>query len=119
MNSSYLTKHLSKLALTVNLTVTIMVWLYCISTNNPTLISLIQSYIFLDINTVKVIITIVCAILVIRSITAYESKVIQFVQADLLKEILMELKSFRESIEGPVDMDIFLLRLFCYVFYFS
>ena len=81
MNSSYLTKHLSKLALTINLTITIMIWLYCISANDPSLNYLIQSYVFVSANTIKVIIPVICGVWVIRSITAYESRVIQFVHA--------------------------------------
>lgn len=97
MNSSYLTKHLSKLALAINLTVTVMIWLYCISTTDPLFISLIQSYAFFSVNTIKIAITVICGVWVIRSITAYESRVILFVQADLLKAILMELQSARKS----------------------
>ncbi|WP_152562848.1 hypothetical protein [Serratia sp. Ag1] len=44
----------------------------------------------------KIIITVACGIWVIRSITVYEAKVIQFVQADFLKEILKELQSSRK-----------------------
>lgn len=106
MNSSFLTKHLSKLALTINLTITIMIWLYCISANDPSLNYLIQSYAFVSANTIKVIITVICGAWVIRSITAYESRVIQFVQADLLKAILMELQSSRKSNQVDKKDDI-------------
>lgn len=97
MNSSFLTKHLSKLALVINLTVTTMIWLYCIGTTDPLFISLIQSYAFVSVEALKIIITVICGIWIIRSVTAYELRVIQFVQADLLKAILMELQSTRKS----------------------
>ena len=99
MSSSFLTKHLSKLSLVINLTLTVILWLYCIGTTDPTLIYIVQSYAFISMNAVKVIITTACGIWIIKSITAYEFKVIQFVQADLLKEILLELQLSRKSKE--------------------
>lgn len=99
MNSSFLTKHLSKLSLVINLTITILVWLYIIGTNDPLLINFIRSYALIGMDSVKIIVTVVCGIWVIKSITAYEAKVIQFVQADLLKSILKELQSSRKAKE--------------------
>lgn len=96
MNSSYLTKHLSKLSLVINLALTVMFWFYCIGTSDPLLFNIIRNYIFISYNTVKIIITVACGIWAIRSITAYETRVIQFIQADLLKEILKELQSSRK-----------------------
>lgn len=96
MNSSFLTKHLAKLSLIINLALTVMFWLWCIGTSDPLLFDLIRNYAFISVDAIKVVVTILCAIWIIRSITAYEAKVIQFVQADLLKEILNELQSSRE-----------------------
>lgn len=100
MSSSYLTKHLSKLSLAINLTLTALLWLYCISTNDPTLFFIIQSYVLISMNTAKIVITVICGAWIVRSITAYEARVIQFIQADLLKGILNELKSSREQRTG-------------------
>ncbi|AUU91038.1 hypothetical protein C2U55_19310 [Enterobacteriaceae bacterium ENNIH3] len=99
MNSSFLTKHLSKLSLVINLTITILVWLYIIGTSDPLLINLVRSYALISMDSAKIIITVICGIWVIKSITAYEAKVIQFVQADLLKSILKELQSSRKAKE--------------------
>ncbi|EIZ9117499.1 TPA: hypothetical protein ACJI8J_002000 [Kluyvera georgiana] len=93
MNTSFLTKYLSKLSLIINLVLTVMLWFWCIGTSNPDFFNLMQAYTFLPADTIKVATTIIFVIWVIRSITAYEAKVIQFTQADLLKQILSELKS--------------------------
>lgn len=106
MNSSYLTKHLSKLSLVINLAITAMFWFYCIGASDPWLLNIIRVYLFVPVSydAVKIIITAVCGIWTIRSITVYEARVIQFVQADLLKGILKELQSSRK-LKQIDDMD--------------
>jgi hypothetical protein len=74
MNSSFLTKHLSKLTLAINLTITILIWLYFIGTDNPSWYSILQGYAFISFDTAKIIITVVCAAWIIKSITSYELK---------------------------------------------
>lgn len=93
MNSSFLTKNLAKLSLAINITLTVIFWLWCIGTSDPIFFNLMQAYTFIDADAIKIIVTVICAISIIRSITAYEARVIQFIQADLLKEILEEVKS--------------------------
>ncbi len=79
-----------------------MFWFYCIGTSDPLLFTIIRSYIFIGYDTVKIIITVACGIWVIRSITVYEARVIQFIQADLLSGILKELQSSRKQKEIDV-----------------
>ena len=97
MNSSFLTKHLSKLTLAINLTITILIWLYFIGTDNPSWYSILQGYAFISIDTAKIIITVVCAAWIIKSITSYELKTVLFTQADIQKEILKELQLLRNG----------------------
>lgn len=97
MKSSYLTKYLSLFVLIVNLSLTLLFWFYIIGTNDTWWIALIQSYAMIDVNTAEIITTVLCALWAVKSITAYETRVVQFIQADLLKEILMVLKSSEKT----------------------
>jgi hypothetical protein len=58
MNTSFLTKHLSKLTLAINLTITILIWFWCIGTTIPTSFDT-AAYTFLPADTIKIIITII------------------------------------------------------------
>lgn len=93
MNSSFLTKNLAKLSLAINITLTVIFWLWCIGTSDPTFFNLMQAYTLIAADATKTIVTVICVIWIVRSITAYEARVIQFIQADLLREILVEVKS--------------------------
>ncbi|MGE2346926.1 hypothetical protein [Enterobacter asburiae] len=99
MNSSFLTKYLSKLTLTINIILTVMTWFYLIGTDNPIWYSIIQSYVFISFDTAKIIITVICIVWIVRSITDYELKTVLFTQADIQKEILKELRALRNSKE--------------------
>lgn len=99
MNSSFLTKYLSKLTLTINIILTVITWFYLIGTDNPIWYSIIQSYAFISFDTAKIIITVICIIWIVRSITDYELKTVLFTQADIQKEILKELRALRNSKE--------------------
>lgn len=97
MNSSFLTKYLSKLTLIINLTITTLIWLYLIGTDNPAWYLALQSYAFIGFDAAKIIITVICGAWIIRSITAYELKTVLFTQADIQKEILKELQLLRKG----------------------
>ncbi|MEE7301319.1 hypothetical protein Q0T58_06900, partial [Escherichia coli O18:H14] len=99
MNSSFLTKYLSKLTLTINIILTVITWFYLIGTDNPIWYSIIQSYAFISFDTAKIIITVICIVWIVRSITDYELKTVLFTQADIQKEILKELRALRNSKE--------------------
>ncbi|EHK3257845.1 hypothetical protein J3Z87_003753 [Escherichia coli] len=76
-----------------------LTWFYLIGTDNPIWYSIIQSYVFISFDTAKIIITVICIVWVVRSITDYELKTVLFTQADIQKEILKELRALRNSKE--------------------
>jgi hypothetical protein len=76
-----------------------MTWFYLIGTDNPIWYSIIQSYVFISFDTAKIIITVICIVWIVRSITDYELKTVLFTQADIQKEILKELRALRNSKE--------------------
>ncbi|EBP3743797.1 hypothetical protein S751_06050 [Salmonella enterica subsp. arizonae] len=96
MKSSYLTKNLALIILTINIAITILIWFYIIGANNPLLITLAENY-SIDFNTVKVIATIILGLWIVKSITSYETRVVLFAQADYLKAILEELRSQKQA----------------------
>lgn len=87
------------LTLTINIILTVMTWFYLIGTDNPIWYSIIQSYVFISFDTAKIIITVICIVWIVRSITDYELKTVLFTQADIQKEILKELRALRNSKE--------------------
>jgi hypothetical protein len=54
---------------------------------------------FSSVSIRRKIITVICIVWIVRSITDYELKTVLFTQADIQKEILKELRALRNSKE--------------------
>ncbi|GGD17029.1 hypothetical protein GCM10011513_13080 [Franconibacter daqui] len=96
MKSSYLTKNLAFAILIINLVITILIWFFIIGTNDSLLVILAESY-SIDVNTVKIVATIILGFWMVKSITSYETRIVLFAQADYLKAILEELRSQKQA----------------------
>lgn len=94
MKTTYLTKLILRSLLTVNIIITVLIWFYFIATNSLNEHELLNVFAPTDAN--KVVATILCIAYLLISIVMYEFVIVQFDQADTLKEILKELKLSRE-----------------------
>lgn len=92
MKSSYLTRYLAMFSMVISIVLAVLIWFYIIGTNDPIWIGFVEEHLFINANVFKIISTIICVFWVIRSITFYEFKIVQFAQADYLKAIFEELK---------------------------
>ncbi|WP_312926810.1 hypothetical protein [Pseudescherichia sp.] len=96
MKSSYLTKNLAQITLTINVVVSVLIWFCIIGTDNPSLFAFAESY-SVDLNTIKIVASVVLGLWIVKSITSYETRIVLFAQADYLKAILEELRSQKKA----------------------
>lgn len=94
MKTTYLTKFILRTILTINILITVLFWFYCIADNGLNQYELLS--VFAPTDTNKIIATILCVAYLLISVVMYEFVIVQFDQADTLKEILKELKFTRE-----------------------
>ncbi|WP_369790816.1 hypothetical protein [Rouxiella sp. WC2420] len=94
MKTAYLTKLILRTLLTANIIITVLVWFYFIAENSLNQHDLLN--VFAPTDTNKIVATILCIAYLLISIVMYEFVIVQFDQADTLKEILKELKLSRE-----------------------